>query len=188
MPREMARKTLSENELVQNAQVLAYVAAIVMSWVLFRGRIWDKRHIGWIFLVVLALRELDFHNNFTKISIFCTRFYLSLAVPLTEKLTVAGILLILLSLSIKFTLDNWESFICSLKARNADAISLLFAILLLPVSVVIDKTPGAMERVVGLRLGIDIKFAFLVLEETLELASPILFFIALLQWRKVAGK
>ncbi len=118
-----------------------------------------------IILFVMALRELDFHDRFTTMGIMKTRFYISDAVPVTEKIIAAVITLIVLYVIIRFFWRNTRPFIQAVQAKNGPALLTLNGLAFTVASKLIDSNNT-------LFLG--------VLEETLEFSIPFFFLLAIL--------
>jgi len=187
LPANTRQHIIGEDGPIESASVFFYFLGAVVSWILAKKKFLGCSYSAGFILSLFALRELDFHVRFTTMGIFKTRYFLSPDVPWSEKVIVTAILLSILLLLLKFITANWRIFITAIRDRKPYAISLLSGILLLPISKLLDSSPRIIMQNVGLKLHAKVVFVCSYFEETLELAIPILFLIALLQWRKDAG-
>jgi hypothetical protein len=118
-----------------------------------------------VILCAMALREMDFHDRFTTMGIMKTRFYISPAVPVHEKIIGTTVMLVLLYVVIRFLWMNSRAFIQALQVRNGSALLALNGIVFTVASKLID--------------GSNTLF-FSILEETLEFTIPFFFLLAIL--------
>ncbi|MEN8199997.1 MAG: hypothetical protein ABFR63_07990 [Thermodesulfobacteriota bacterium] len=156
---------ISESGPLQNFTVVGYFIAFLTALVLQ----WNKRiSLGYspaIILLVMGLRELDFHSRFTTMGIMKSRFYISEAVPLQEKIIGGAILLAVAVIVAAFFLRHYRSFWQALKEKSRPALLTLSGISFAVISKIIDST--------SLLIGE-------ALEESMETAIPYLFLAAML--------
>ena len=159
----------SEDSPIQIFSTIGYFTGFVITVILqWKGQISFGFGAAVIFLS-MGLRELDFHDRFTTMGIMKTRFYISDAVPLTEKISAAIILLSLSYFIAVFLIKNFRPFLIALRATNKAALLTLNGIAFTILSKIIDSQPYLLTG---------------ILEETMELAIPYFFIFALLIFNK----
>lgn len=175
-----ADKLFSEGQLVENANVVAYVA--VLFYFLLRSRAsWALRWHGALVMAFLAMRELDFHNRFTAESFMKISYYGRDADPLWGRILAGVIFLSVLVLCLGFLLKLYRRR-AALQAGAAHAISCLAAVVLLPLTKVVDSAPREIERQFGYDLSTAARLWLKVLEESSELAVPVIILLAIWQF------
>jgi hypothetical protein len=175
---------LEESGLIENAQLLAYIACALISWIYAKKMIWKGGWVGGIIFMVFALRELDVQKRFTIMSVTKTRFFISPEVTLTEKLISVAVLSAIAVIFIFFAKNNYGKLIKGLQSSEKWAISTCRGFVLIIISVLLDSTNRWLKDlgIVLTELGsLVIQFA----EELVELAVPVFFLMALIQWRKL---
>ena len=184
LPRHIAQAAQYENGPIENATVLLYVAGAVLAWVFGKRELWSKGYTGGFVLLLLALRELDFHTRFTSRSLSQWNFLISAHVPPSEKVIGLAAYVIVAVPLVRLVAGSRPLF-SAVRNRRPYAISAFSGIILVPVSMLFDLTARILrER--GMEIDDDVYLTCQLLEETLELAIPLLFMIALLQWKKEA--
>ena len=183
LPRGIARGLLHEGGMVEAATVAFYIAAAAAAgWQAARLRWTDGTLIG-ILLASFAMRELDFHTRFTSMGVLKSRYYLDSTIPAIQKVFAALVLLGLLTLAVSVFVRNRRSFMRAIRSGYAPAWAVAVGVLCLPASKAIDRAPALIRDHAPAPLLADTRFAFLVIEECMELAIPILFLWALLVHR-----
>ncbi len=154
----------SESGPVQIFSVIGYLLASITALVLQ----WKERvSFGYgaaVLLLVMGLRELDFHDRFTTMGIMKTRFYISDTVPLTEKFIGAVVLLGLTCITVSFLLKYFRPFVTALKAGNKAAQLALHGTIFIIISKLLDPSPSLI---------------ICAIEETMEMAIPYFFLLAM---------
>ncbi len=159
----------SEESPIQIFSTIGYFTGFVITVILqWKGQISFGFGAAVIFLS-MGLREMDFHDRFTTMGIMKTRFYISDAVPLTEKISAAIILLSLSYFIAVFLIKNFRPFLIALRATNKAALLTLNGIAFTILSKIIDSQPYLLTGII---------------EETMELAIPYFFIFALLIFNK----
>ena len=137
------------------------------------------------FLLLLGLRELDFHARFTTMGMFKSRFFISPEVPLGEKVVVVCFIIFLIAYAAIYLRKTLPLFIRDLRAGEAYSVSVVFGLGAMVFSKFIDSNSeifvflaGAMENP---------KVMVRVAEECLEMFIPLFFIRALLQYCQAAG-
>ena len=165
----VAKAVIHEGSFVETLTVIGYFIAFFAAIVLqMRGRISFGAGAA-VILLSMSLRELDFHTRFTTMGIFKSRFYISDAVPLTEKIIAALITLSLIYFIAAFLKKHSRFFLIALKSRNKAAFLALNGIIFSIISKLIDSSPLLFAQIV---------------EETMELAIPYFFLSAMLHHDK----
>lgn len=187
LPDKIAVMLVEENGPIENAQVIFYMAGAIISWVYAKKRIWNSGLKGGFILMFLALRELDLQKRFTDISITRTKFYFSPDIAILTKIAGGIIVIGILFVVITFITSNARILFRSVKNRENCAIFTFTGIILLPVATIIDGSLRFLKAL-GIQTGENAYLTKTIFEETVELAIPVLFLVALLHRRKVAGK
>lgn len=155
----------SESGPIQIFTVVGYcMACVVAVFLQWKGQISSGYQAALIFLA-LGLRELDFHDRFTTMGIMKSRFYISDAVPLTEKIIGAVVLLGLTYLVVLFLKKNLRSFFSALRTGNRAALLSLNGFSFLIVSKLIDANSSLIVCSI---------------EETIEMTIPFFFLFAMI--------
>jgi len=179
LPERLTHLIIKEQGPVENAQVIFYVTASLVSWIYARQKIWKGGYHGSLVLLIFAMRELDFQKKFTGISITRTKYYFHSDAAFFAKLLCALILICIIVLFILFIKKNVKGFFQNVKARKNWSLSVLAGFLSMFFASLIDSMPRVLES-----LGIEsVKHEHLLMhffEELLELALPFFFLNALL--------
>lgn len=170
---------LRENGPIENLSALGYL--IGFAWLCIRAFRTANPTSFWsgLILLGLALRELDFHDRFTTMGIFKTRYYLSAAVPLPEKLIVTAIVLAMLTGLILYTRKHYRNFLTACKKRQTWALSVATAIFLAILTKSFDRLNEELSDFIFALSGISTEKLFKISEEVLELGIPILLLLAI---------
>ena len=172
LPSSVAHSLVKENHAIENATVVGYcIGALIACLFFFRLR-WDQGLATSIILVLLGSRELDFHDKFTTMGIFKIKFYLGSEVLLPEKLIGATIVFLLLAFVVWFLKNNTDSFLACLKNRRPCCVTVLAGLVSLPFSKLLDSSI----------MGLVDNDRLIYFEESVELAIPYFFIVALLQF------
>jgi hypothetical protein len=184
LPSGLGMAIVRENGVIEVPTALAFAAAAVAAiWVARRDR-WPSGYAAAVILVAAAARELDFHRRFTTISIERGYYlgYLFLTprdAPWREKLGVGVVVAVLVAAVIALVVREGPAFIAGLRARRPTAVAVLGGLAALAVAQAFDKA----SRRLGLALP-GLVLLWKAVEENLELASAVLFLLALLIRRR----
>jgi hypothetical protein len=184
LPNNLIILIIKESGVIENAQFLCYTACAIISWVYAKKKIWNSGLSGGIIFMVFALRELDIQRRYTIMSVTKTKFFISSEVTFTAKLISVAVLISIFIIFFLFVKKNIIKLFNNLRVGEKWAFSTCMGIVLLAVSVALD---GAQRYLKGFNI-MPSKFELFVIEsseEIVELAIPILFLMALFQWRKV---
>ena len=177
----------AEDGLIDFLSPLGYIACILLI-VLSGGAAFAlTRALPAIFLLlVLVLREYDFHTRFTSMSITKLKFYISGEVPLHEKLPAVIVLCIVAWAILTLVRRYGRAFLAKLKKADPMCLAIAIAVVLIALSQAIDGI-GRDFKMIGMPLGAAGKDRFEALEETLEFGVPIFFFIATMAYFGMHG-
>ena len=171
-----------ENSIIETASVVGHLVAA--GWLFYTG-MRGKHHpslLTGLLVLLLGLRELDFHSRFTTMGIFRTKFFISPDVPLIEK-TVGIVIVTLLAFAIiTFCRQNYSIFIQSLRVRKAWAINTSLAIAFMVITKWLDSGPDSLEWIISL-IHSDPVMCMWIFEEVMEMAIPALILLAIFQYR-----
>lgn len=144
----------------------------------YRGRLHHGFYSGMIVLA-LALREADFHDRFTTMGIFKTRFYVSSEVPFSEKIIVSVIVLSLFAAVLLYIKTYGPQFMQALRRKDISAICVAIALALAGISKILDSYSGEINAFVISFLHLDSATVVTVSEEVLELGIPLFILLAI---------
>ncbi len=178
--RETAWALFQESGPYENATVVVYGLAMIamLAWV--KGGLPFRLHSALV-LGVLAARELDLHKAFTSESTLRLSYYTSDLDPLDTRIAAAIVVGAAHLLLIAMVIHGKRLWI-ALRAGRADAYSVAVAVVLLPLSKALDKAPGFIQETLGYQLTEAQFRPFRMVEETVELAIPLLVVLAVAQF------
>lgn len=178
LPLEVVARISAEHGVVETATLVLLVSAGVLSaWAARRG-IWDSGYLAGVVFAAAAMRELDFHKQFTSRSI--TRgagvgFVASPVVPWVEKVIVVLLGMALLTVIIVLLAREWPKFRLGLRMRSRPVMLVVVGLVLLTGAVVLDDTYAGVKQ-----LGAELAARWQLLEELLEMQAAAIFVLALL--------
>lgn len=179
VPTALGGRVLAEGGVVETASVILHLcAALSAAWFWRRG-LSPAATIGLLSLL-MAARELDAHRAFTTYGVFSTRFYVKSEVPLVEKLSAVGFLIVA-GFLLAAALWGSRRMLAEVVRRGGPSISTAvttaaFAILLKE----IDGAPRMLARA-GIDLTDRVDLALRAMEEIGEMALPTLSVLLLIQ-------
>jgi hypothetical protein len=179
LPEDFARMIIKENGPVEMVTAMAYIVSA--GWLLIKSRQGEGRKniSAAVLVLLLGLRELDFHTRFTTMGIFKTRYYVSPAVPLVEKLIVSLIVIAMFAFAIQFGREHYRSFLNGIRQRSGPQMVILFAIVCAFVSKFLDRCPDLIQRLIFVFQNEAGGMAISIMEESIELAIPAFILIAI---------
>ena len=178
---------IKEGGLVESLSAIGYfIAAMVMY--LKGGKSYLISY--WYFAVIFiafGLRELDFDKRFTEVGILKSRFLMSPEVSLLAKVISYAIIFFILYAIFKIVKHHAKPYLGNVFSFQFDAVTLSVSIA--GAFLVISKTLDGIARKLG-DFGIEISqetgSSASMLEESMELAVPYLFTIAVMAFvRKI---
>ncbi len=174
------RVLYSEGQLIENATVLLYGAALALLLGWSNGER-ELRLMVALVVSLCAFRELDLHKAYTSESLFKISYYIRGDDPIMGRV-VAGIILVAILALLVRTLIYCRNLFKELWAGRPFAYSALTSILLLPFSKAFDSGPRMIHKHFGIDLPAEVRLGLLVTEETLELAVPLLIILSIAQY------
>jgi hypothetical protein len=132
-----------------------------------------------VILLALCMRELDFHNLMTTMSITKTSFYVSGDVPLLEKLAASVALATIGAAVVLAGLRHGRQFIAGLRGFHLPAVGVLAAGLSIIAAKTLDGLPRKLEGL-GIDLGASAAVVSTGIEEVIELGIPLFLMCAVL--------
>ncbi len=181
LPDGVTYAAIKENGPVETAQLIGYMAGAVLAWIYGIRRTWSHGLGGGAILFIFALREMDLQTMFTGMSVIKTRFFITPEFSPATRITAALILLAIGALVAVFVKRTVRKFLTALKTRDNWAVMAFAGIIMLPLSLLFDGAKRYMQAL-GMTPGEAELLFFAVLEETAELAVPVFFLVALIQW------
>lgn len=173
LPRELSRPILEEGGPVEFASAALYLtAALATGWLAFRGR--PLMPAATLVLVLCLAREMDLHDRFTSQGITRLRFYTSASTPLVEKMLVIGVIGAVLWLLYGPARD----LASSLRAGVRPPAGLLWGAGVLIGAQLLDRVVRLLVYDLGMAADATLPFLGFLLEETAEMAAPLLFLTA----------
>lgn len=169
---------IREGGIIETASAFGYFLCAAL--IIYKGKFdYLKRyHYVFVLIIFFMLRELDFHERFTTMGIFKSRFYISDGVPLVEKIFGAMVILVLLYVCVSILYRHAGDFFTGLKKRSVVSFGTLLAVMFIAASKSID---GLARKLTG--LGIEVSEQLSrhaeACEEILELGIPLVIFITL---------
>ncbi len=178
LPADLTLLMVVENGPVEMLSAAGLLAAAF--WLFCRaGRDAPGQPISAGFLVLLlGLRELDFHARFTTMGVFKTKFYVSPAVPAGEKAIVSFIMIGILIVAVRFLMHNFSPFVLALRQRQPAALAILAAIGYALLGKGLDSFSTPLEPILAL-ITSNPKLFLRAAEECIELGLPICILLAL---------
>lgn len=177
LPDEPARFLVRENGLVESLTAIVY--GIAALWLLIMPLYKKGRETGsaGLMVLLLGLRELDFHARFTTMGIFKTRYYISPEVPVGEKIIVSIIVIVIVVIAIRFLRQSGRKFLRTLRAGEIWAVCTALGIGFGIFSKILDSLAEPLRPVVALYHH-NPPVSMHVTEELTELAIPLFFLLA----------
>ncbi len=186
LPRDIGARIVDEQGPIEQASWIGYVSVALLAILVGgSGRLADGV-LGAVVLLALAARELDSHVRFTTLGVLKLRFWTSAETPVNEKLVAGLILAGIVMATVWLLVRNFNSFKDRLAAREAWAINLVAALLLLPCVKIVDRALSLFKEWTASEASENLVFASQAFEETFELAIPVLLIVSVIQLHLVA--
>lgn len=164
-----------EGGVIESASVFGYL--LCAAFIIYKRRVADLKYFL-VLIIFFILRELDFHERFTTLGIFKTKFFLSEEVGPIQKIVGAAVILVLLYVSICILHRHAKDFLIGVKKHSAISFGSLLAMILLALSKLMDGISGKLQGL-GVRFSEPISMHAEAAEEILELGIPIVIFLTL---------
>lgn len=173
LPPDLMGRAIREDGPIEMGSAVGYfLAACWLCIEHFRGRLNHGFYSG-LFVLGLALRELDFHDRFTTMGIFKTLFYVSPKVPSLEKIIASVIVLSLVAAFILYLKTYGPRFMQALRKKDISAICVVIAIAFACVSKTLDRCSDEINGFFMSFPHLDSATVVSVSEEVLELGIPL---------------
>jgi len=143
---------VEEGGAVESATVLLYTISAVAMMMNRRAHPLFGRLLCPFLIVAAALRELDFHQRFTTMGIFKSRFWFSPDVPVVEKLIAWIVILSIIAAAAACLRFYWRSLAGGLQARDTKVVGVFVGIGLAVVAKTLDGLPRKLEKL-GISIG-----------------------------------
>lgn len=187
-PWEATLEWMIEGGIVENLTILMYYLALASLW-LFPPRALTRLGVAAVSLLLLAAaaRELDLHKAMFGMSILKTNFYRNYATG-TQIVAALLILVPVFAAMIYLVLGYGRHLVKSVKAREPAGVTVATTLIFLVLLKIFDGVIG----IIGAHLGkpgeiwgytTSAGLITMALEESLELALPLLIVIAVIQGR-----
>lgn len=177
LPRNTGQVLTRENGIIEFLSAVGYFIGTVLA-VFFAIRLkWPTGFSVSFIMLLFGLRELDFHARFTTMGISKIKFYWSPEVGVIEKSIVVFLVILLFTFLYKFLKKHTKNFIKSFKQGVPHIVTASAGVICLPLSKFLD---GGFQWLDDTGHGYRAVF----FEESLELAIPCFFIIAMLQFYK----
>lgn len=183
LPKDVAKMLIKENGPVEMVSAIAYIVSSVWLFLKSRQSEVRKNLSAVVIVLLLGLRELDFHSRFTTMGIFKTRFYISSTVPLMEKLIVSLIVIAIFIFALHFIRQHYSSFVKGIRQRSGPQMVIFFAIVCAVVSKFLDRCSDPLKKYIFVFNSEHGGMVISVMEETIELAIPAFILIVISAYR-----
>jgi hypothetical protein len=191
-PELLSRYVTHEGSLVETTSAILYfvLAACLLFWPWPKGVPRDSRLLvsSALLSILFGLRELDVNKRLTAESVTKINYYLDPAVPLTERLIAAVVILVIVVGVLAYVIGYGPRLWRAVRSGSAAGISVLTVVVLMPATKVADRLPNRLKEAGILEVPGSAKRLSGTLEEMLELALPIIMLIAFLQYWRAARK
>ncbi|KFI23647.1 hypothetical protein [Nitrosococcus oceani] len=166
---------IKEGGLIESLSAIGYFVGAMLV-ILIRRKFTYYAYVAFI-LILFGLRELDFHNRFTTMSVSKIKFYVSPEVPLLEKVIAVAIVLLLLYILIRLIKTHFNGLINAIKKGEPSALGIGGGILLILITKTLD---GLSRKLASVNIIVSDNMARLAeaVEEVFELGIPLMFIIA----------
>lgn len=173
---------VQEGGPVETASAVFHLTGAVLAAFLSFRFVWRRGLLLSMCLLLMGLRELDFHVKFTTMGIYKQNFFTSPEVPLVEK-TIVTVFHLLTVILVIFVIHFFRrSLVDGIRNHRSYTVTTLAALLLLPFSKLLDSGITFLTHDMSLELPVRIRLSWAVLEETIEMGLALLFVVALVQW------
>jgi len=179
LPKSLQDLFLVENGIVESLTFVSYL--ICLALIIKLGSLeWIKSRWHLLAIILLlALREADFHVLFTGQSIFRTRLYLDPETPFLVAASGMAVILVILWLFIHVLRKYGVGLVRDVTNRVASALFVFVAILFVVFSKSIDGITRKLD-VLNIEISKSSEYLIMQLEEISELGIPLSLCIAVL--------
>ena len=170
-----------EGGWIEQVTVLLFcTSSLIAGFVFLKTKFYNSFLLS-AFMAMAAMRELDWHKTWTSDSILKSRFYLSDATPITEKIIGAAVIIFLAYLVVKLLMRT-KNWLYGLKNGSLSALTLFFALGSLVSAKFLDSFSRLLPSLAEFKSKNTVVFTGI--EETTEMISAGFFvMLAVLLWR-----
>ena len=185
-PLDIATAIFSEGGTIE--AVSPYWWFLLATCCLFGSLTFPTRIAGAVTAVLLGLREMDLHKSFFQQDAFRTHFlrsnfYLSEAVPLSQKIMGAFLAILLMVLAVYLIKTFLTTLKLSQKPYHPAYMYIGFSFVLLAASKFADSLNRLMTEWFQTPLAPEVNIVVQAFEESAEMVTPILLCIAVILYR-----
>ncbi len=177
LPRHSAQILTRENGIIEFFSAVGYFIAAAVALYIALSMKWQTGFSVSLIMLLFGLRELDFHARFTTMGISKIKFYLSPEVGVIEKSIVIVLVILLFTFLYTFLKKHAKGFVNGLKQGVPHIVTACAGVLFLPLSKFLDGGFKWLDEM-------DQGYRLVFIEESMELAIPYFFIIAMLQFYK----
>lgn len=171
-------RLIQENGIVEMLSAAGYFACVLL--LLAKGGLKPLFTKHWYMpalLILMGLRELDFHKRFTSMGMLKSNFYLSTEVPVLQKLAAILVLATATAAVLLLAKNHLFAFLHQLRRSSPAALGFAFAVAFAVLSKGIDGLARKLAKV-DIAVSEQIAGDASLLEELLELGIPAMLLIA----------
>ncbi len=180
LPGKLPYEIVRENGPVEALSAVGYLLfCLFIFYFNLKGIIRTSFAPGF-FILLLGLRELDFHAKFTTMGMFKSRFFISPEVPLVEKTIVTIFVIGLIIYAVTFLRRILPDYKKAFLAKRPWAVSTACAVGCVVISKLLDGNSDIYNFL--LPMFEETKTLARTVEECLELLIPLFFIRSLLQY------
>lgn len=181
MPGDLPAEMVRENGVVENLSAGGhFFFCLVLLYLHLTGLVRTGPAPGF-FVLLLGLRELDFHERFTTMGMFKIKFFLSPEVPWPEKMVILLLIAGLLAYGVVYGKRILPGFKKALLGARPWAVSVVCGVACAVISkLVLDGNSGMIAFFLPMLENPGVFSG--IMEECLELFIPVFFIMALIQY------
>lgn len=164
---------------VENASVFFYALAVVVFYLVRKKNPHVLLHTAAVSFIFM-LRELDLHRNAYG-SFLKGRYYMATDIPMLEKVVAAVCVITILGVIVSY-IAYMPLLIKNILKKKPYAFSILYTLLLFPLTELFDDLHKYFQRFLGIKLSHDMTSYIRAFEEMFETAIPIMMIFVLAQF------
>lgn len=172
LPETAGAALVREAGIIETLTVYCYLAAAMLLIGLSLYGKQRYRLSAVIIVLLLGLRELDFHDRFTTMGILKSSYYLSPDVPWPEKTTVSLLMISIVFFLLHFIRHNAISFFNGLRQRRRPELAVALSLGYAVSSKILDSFSRPIRSLLEPLCGTSRAY-LRIYEEVLELAIPL---------------
>lgn len=183
LPAPLVRALFWEGGPVERLTEALYVAGALVAWTCRDSLRGDRalRLALSVTLLAAAAREADWHKRWTGTSVLRVSYYYGQA-PALQRLVAALVVAVVLVAAVHLLRRAWRGWWPALRRGEAHAASVGVLLLALVAGKLLDRSRAVLAEQFGIVMSSATAALVRVLEETFELALPLLAILALRQY------